>query len=764
MAELNLSYNTNKDVYSDGSIEEDILNIVRGKAEISDYYNQYPVLYHLSPARENILAWYPFKQNASCLEVGAGCGAVTGGLCRRLKTVVSVDISERRCLINYERHKDCDNLEIIAGNIHDIDFKNKFDYIVLNGVFEYAMSFTHTDREPYREFLSSLSKLLSKNGHILMAIENRLGLKYFSGSPEDHTDEYFLGLNSYENNKSVRTFTKKELTDIISESGYKRCKFYYPYPDYKFASEIFTDETLEEFKYGRPVYNLKHNSFYLFNEQKVLNTLYGEKITDRFVNSFFVDICRKNEFPNVVYAKINSERNKKFRICTVITEGRSGRRVEKFPLTEEAGEHIENIYKNSEYSLIRGVSNGSLGRKPEGGIFYKFHNRRNMDDVLKEYIDSGRFEDVFETIELFFKPFKEAAEICEYENDKFREIFGSERYEGELSCLKPANIDMIFDNIIIGDSGFIIIDTEWIFDTAVPVLFIIWRAVRELYAKYENLTEALSFGEMIGKFGIDDKMSSVFLSWALHFAEEYVGGGLISKFSVDKKYLNLSTAYGLLYNQAECSLYTDTGEGFTEEGKLSTFLNVRNDGSFSVIFYLPENCRGLRFDPEEGRLCRCSIDYINGRASAVNAVKKEEGFDVFENTDPQYEIFTDERRLVIKGRIFISDIRETSQTLENRLHSAKDELCLADERFSAARRDYESVISGKDSEINDLNTKLNRRICISEKNQAFLLERISGLSERAREYENKYNEVIGSKGWRLLDRLREIMIFFRRKA
>lgn len=47
-------------------------------------------------------------------------------------------------MINYERNKHYDNLEIIVGNFNDIKFENKFDYITLIGVLEYARLFTNT--------------------------------------------------------------------------------------------------------------------------------------------------------------------------------------------------------------------------------------------------------------------------------------------------------------------------------------------------------------------------------------------------------------------------------------------------------------------------------------------------------------------------------------------------------------------------------------------------------------------------------------------
>ena len=46
----------------------------------------------------------------------------------------NVEISPRRAEISAWKNKDCDNLLIHVGNLNDMDFKEKFDYITLIGL------------------------------------------------------------------------------------------------------------------------------------------------------------------------------------------------------------------------------------------------------------------------------------------------------------------------------------------------------------------------------------------------------------------------------------------------------------------------------------------------------------------------------------------------------------------------------------------------------------------------------------------------------
>ena len=238
MAILNLEYYTQKDLYSDGDIEEQMLKMAKEGVTCEDLSSEqvsFPVIYHFSDLRANILNWYPIKKSDSVLEIGAGCGAITGTLCEKAGQVTSVELSKRRAQINYYRNEKKDNLTIMVGNLNDMDLGQQYDYVVVNGVLEYAMSFTEGDT-PYETFLGKMGSYLKNTGKLLIAIENKLGMKYFAGAPEDHTDIPFFGINGYPGNHSVRTFSKTELQELVKKSGFPFQKFYYPYPDYKFSN------------------------------------------------------------------------------------------------------------------------------------------------------------------------------------------------------------------------------------------------------------------------------------------------------------------------------------------------------------------------------------------------------------------------------------------------------------------------------------------------------------------------------------------------
>ena len=167
--------------YSDGEIEDVLLETLgKGEDVFSIPYNGGAVFHNFTDARENLISWFPFLENASVLEIGAGMGALTGLLCQKCRNVVALEHSPKRAEIIRKRHNKYTNLEVISGDIFTYEFTQKYDYILLIGVLEYMGINSQLDN-PYTAVLKRVHSLLNENGTLLLAIENRFGLKYWCG-------------------------------------------------------------------------------------------------------------------------------------------------------------------------------------------------------------------------------------------------------------------------------------------------------------------------------------------------------------------------------------------------------------------------------------------------------------------------------------------------------------------------------------------------------------------------------------------------------
>ncbi len=288
---LNLEFYKGNDLYSDGAIEDELLEIVTKNNDFFEVLkrdNRWPILYHLSEIRHNLLEWYDFGKESTVLEIGAGCGAITGVLCKNAGYVTCVELSKKRSMINAQRNKNYDNFEIIVGNFEDIQIDQKFDYVTLIGVLEYAPSYINEENS-FDAMLTRIKGFLKPGGKVIIAIENKFGLKYFAGTPEDHTGLLFDGINNYRATNSVKTFTKNELLRLLNRNCFKELEFYYPMPDYKMPNVIYSDGHLpQKGELRNMVKTYDRNRFELFDEETVYDQLCEDGLIDYFANSFLV--------------------------------------------------------------------------------------------------------------------------------------------------------------------------------------------------------------------------------------------------------------------------------------------------------------------------------------------------------------------------------------------------------------------------------------------------------------------------------------------
>lgn len=441
---LDYSQYSGRDYYSEGTVEDALLDIVKSKSSaeydaVIEERKSWPFLYHLSSLRENIVDWIPMHRDCKVLEVGSGCGAVTGALSRKALSVDCVELSKKRSLINAYRHRECGNITIHVGNFQDIEpgLPGDFDYICLIGVFEYGKSYIGGD-SPYETFLAKLSRHLAPGGRIVIAIENKYGLKYFAGCREDHLGTYFSGIENYVSGGEARTFSRNGLERIFLNCGMGEYHFYYPYPDYKFMTALYSDEYLpgkgELFNNLR---NFDSDRLLLFNEKNAFDGIVEDRLFPLFSNSFVAVIGRGFD---VNFVKYSNDRAPEYAVRTEILRSwfgsRQGNRLEtivrKYPIGEAAEEHVRGMAAACE----------SLKERYRGG-------KLEINECELVEVD-GQLCAQFEFVRGI--PLLELMDRCLDQNDleAFRRYFRQfvERV-GYNSSYPAADFDLVFGNILI---------------------------------------------------------------------------------------------------------------------------------------------------------------------------------------------------------------------------------------------------------------------------------------------------------------------------
>ncbi len=288
--------------YTDSS-EEELLKIYSGRRpekrvkEILSGNPSWPLLYHLSPARENLLNWYDFPHSANLLEVGAGCGALTGVFCKSLRAVTALELTEKRAQVIAHRYSNLENLEVVVGNVADYRPRQKYDFVTCVGVLEYAGLYIK-GTEPGLSLLKILKNFLKPRGVLILAIENRLGLKYWAGCPEDHTGGGFDSIQGYPKKPGIKTFGRIELRNFLNKAGFNNQDWYFPIPDYKLPLEVYSEKFLPGQKKSLPFTRYSSRSYgvprrYFFSESLAMDSIIKNNLFTDFSNSFLVFSTRQ---------------------------------------------------------------------------------------------------------------------------------------------------------------------------------------------------------------------------------------------------------------------------------------------------------------------------------------------------------------------------------------------------------------------------------------------------------------------------------------
>ena len=510
MAKINYKFCEDKVLYDSGDIEGEMLELYKqGKNPEGGHF-----FYATTPVRENIINWYPFKKDATILEVGGGLGSCTGALCREAKKVVSCEYSKRRAENIYYRHKDCDNLEVIVGNINNVKLEDKFDYIILIGVYEYSKRFFQTE-DPFSDFLNLLKSFLKPEGVILIAIENRYGIKYWAGSTEDHYGIKYLGLKNYDNH-DIQTLGKRELIDIIEKAGF-HYKFYYPYPDYKMPYVVHTDErlplkselsSLEIYNHGEQTYN--------FDYREVLGGLIDNDQYGFFANSFLVEISnKKSSLSNITFVKAFWSRSEKYQTMTTID---SHNNIKKIPKNVEVIPHLDLMCETHKNLANLGVNLSAI-KKVGKNYLVEFIDGISLTEHIYNLAEEGKKDIVLKEIRAFYKILRSLASTGKVKktiSKKASNYFSNK----SVDILKIGLIDLHMGNIIKKGNKRYIIDQEWVVDYDIPLNYNLYFGIILLFDYIPKLELLFDKQALLKEYGITKKEIKIYHDMALYFSRE----------------------------------------------------------------------------------------------------------------------------------------------------------------------------------------------------------------------------------------------------
>ena len=541
--------------------------------------------------------------------------------------------------------KSGESLLILSENMDNLT--GMWDYIIVSDAFARVPALI-AGGDAYQQFFERIKKHLNPGGHVILAVDNRYGLTYFAGSKERLTGRYFEGLEGYGNSEGVSTFSKDSILTMVKEAGFTSVKTYYPYPNYRYMTAMYSEEHLPSVgELNNNLCNFEEERMVLFNETAVFDGFIKEGKFQEFSNSYLFDLTLEGQTRDeeLLFVKYSVERDEKYRIRTEIVRKADGTKVvRKVSYSEKAASHVNRMKHWEEVLRKQYEPEGVLINRctlTDKGAEFEFLKGETLESVLDAYLDKndfagfmGEIKNYTEKLEDILKPQPFVA------REKFQEIFGDISFDTPQVAGELNNIDLIFSNIILNDGKWNVIDYEWTFDFQIPLKFIIHRAI-VLYCEHRK-EKGISGEQICRMLGISEGEEKLFLEME-HRLQVYLLGGTKTMAALQQEYAGKIIDVKEILHRAhrpEMKIYQDFGQGFSEEN--SYVLEAEEDfyGRRRFTLNVPQGVIALRLDPTE-EPCMVTVNRILGECGGSYELelghngKSYEKSILYTTTDPQ---------------------------------------------------------------------------------------------------------------------------------
>lgn len=492
--------------YADGGEQKmlKILSSVEDRSTFSEeligHMTDWPTEYHLSRKRHLILRSLNIQPGDRVLELGCGCGAITRYLIEIGAKVTAVEGELSRAAVAAKRCEGYDTVEFIVEDFLNLELDIKYDWVLMIGVFEYSQKYGKGKNRQF-EYLDIARKHLLPDGSLVIAIENKLGIKYINGAGEDHNGKINYGPQDLYDGNDITTWGREELREILIKNGFAYQNFNGVFPDYKLPKVIFNEEIddFREFRaeellhYSRSLdYRGKNQRF--FDESLVAGALRKNGLLIDFANSFLIIAKTKNP-PKIIEKKLavyySIDRKRDFCTETQFIVNGNVTEVSKRKIFEKID------ISNNEINLT--MTDGSVlnvVHQVENRLF-QYHEGQLFGLAITKSIKRGQIQKAAEFISLWLNFLLKNFAVYDRKTGKQIDIFEVKKFKLCDLLIQGDSLDCGPQNIILNDD-LVSFDLEWRSVQPIPLSWQIMRNCQHILRVGYGNTLPFNITELVG--------------------------------------------------------------------------------------------------------------------------------------------------------------------------------------------------------------------------------------------------------------------------
>ena len=412
-----------------------------------------------------LIRWYPFNPSSRILYLGNESDAMAQAMHEAGALVCAVPL------------RVCDTASFAAQN------KNTFNYIV-------SVADLEKTRGP-SELLVRWRTMLSKDGHLLLGLHNRIGIRYLCGDPDPYTDGVLDSIDGYRHRMdwgkdsfSGRMYSRGELERLLADAEF-HMKFYAVYPSLSEPALLYADSYLPNEDINNRIFpHCCRPDLVFLSERSMYRQLLQEGGFHRLANAFFIDCTvQPSDFFNAVQITSFLERGRKNAMITILMGNGT---VEKRAAYSEGAGKIRRLAENMTDLATHGLP--IVPGKIEGNVYRMPFVKAENGQVYLEHLMRTDHEECLKALDQFRDMILQSSEHVETD-------------EREGVILRKGYWDLVPWNTFYQDGKFIVYDQEHCTEN-LPANLIIFRMLHCLDPVCMDTRQVIPREQLMARYGL----------------------------------------------------------------------------------------------------------------------------------------------------------------------------------------------------------------------------------------------------------------------